>query len=200
MAEEFITKARRRLDGLRVGQPLDKCSDMSSLVDPSQWHRVSSFVEQGRAEGANVYQTFTPQPPPAMPPTGTVASSSSSVMNENDEEGEDTDGYSSGHEEGEEGEADVGGKKAKSSLSSSSSPLPSGAVDDRVMCGYPPTLVTGVQSTSLLVREEIFGPVATVQTFRTPDEGVALANNTSYGLGASVWSENIGLSLEVRDR
>jgi len=61
---------------------------------------------------------------------------------------------------------------------------------------YPPTLVTGVGSTSILVREEIFGPVAVVQTFRTPTEAVALANNTKYGLGASVWSDNLPLALE----
>ena len=61
---------------------------------------------------------------------------------------------------------------------------------------YPPTLVTGVESTSILVREEIFGPVAVVQTFRTPTEAVALANNTKYGLGASVWSDNLPLALE----
>jgi len=62
---------------------------------------------------------------------------------------------------------------------------------------YPPTLVTGVGSTSILVREEIFGPVAVVQTFRTPTEAVKLANNTKFGLGASVWSENLPLALEA---
>jgi aldehyde dehydrogenase (NAD+) len=62
---------------------------------------------------------------------------------------------------------------------------------------YPPTLVTNVHSASTLVQEEIFGPVLTVQTFRTPKEAVSLANNTKYGLGASVWTENIGLALET---
>ena len=61
---------------------------------------------------------------------------------------------------------------------------------------YPPTLVTGVSTTSTLVQEEIFGPVLVVQTFRTPAEAVALANNSKFGLGASVWSENLGLALE----
>eukprot|EP00658_Telonema_sp_P-2_P000029 TRINITY_DN1000_c0_g1_i5.p1 TRINITY_DN1000_c0_g1~~TRINITY_DN1000_c0_g1_i5.p1 ORF type:complete len:820 (-),score=209.19 TRINITY_DN1000_c0_g1_i5:254-2668(-) len=64
-------------------------------------------------------------------------------------------------------------------------------------CFYPPTLVTNVESTSLLVQEEIFGPVAVVQTFRTPSEAVSLANNSKYGLGASVWSENLPLALEA---
>ena len=62
---------------------------------------------------------------------------------------------------------------------------------------YPPTLVTGVGTASTLVQEEIFGPVLVVQTFRTPAEAVALANNSKFGLGASVWSENLGLALEA---
>ena len=64
-------------------------------------------------------------------------------------------------------------------------------------CYYPPTLVTNVQTTSTLVREEIFGPVLVAQTFRTPAEAIALANNTRYGLSAGVWSENIGLAMEA---
>ncbi|MBR7539862.1 aldehyde dehydrogenase family protein, partial [Mycobacterium tuberculosis] len=47
---------------------------------------------------------------------------------------------------------------------------------------------------------EIFGPVATATTFRTPDEAIALANNTKYGLAASVWSENINLALDMAAR
>lgn len=61
----------------------------------------------------------------------------------------------------------------------------------------PPTLVCGVQSTSKLVVEEIFGPVLTVQTFRSPDEAVALANNTMFGLAGSVHTEQLGLALET---
>lgn len=62
---------------------------------------------------------------------------------------------------------------------------------------YPPTLITGVQPASTLAQEEIFGPVLVSMTFRTPQEAVELANNTRYGLAASVWSENINLALEV---
>lgn len=62
---------------------------------------------------------------------------------------------------------------------------------------YPPTLVTNVHSASTLVQEEIFGPVLTVQTFRTPSEAVSLANNSRFGLGASVWTEKVGLALET---
>ena len=65
---------------------------------------------------------------------------------------------------------------------------------------YPPTLLSGVQPTSIVATEEIFGPVAITMTFRTPDEAVQLANHSRYGLAASVWSENIGLSLHVAAR
>lgn len=64
-------------------------------------------------------------------------------------------------------------------------------------CFYPPTLVTNVTPSNTLVREEVFGPVLTVLTFRTLSEAAALANNTAYGLAASVWSENINRALEV---
>ena len=67
-------------------------------------------------------------------------------------------------------------------------------------CFYPPTLVSGVEPASLLAREEIFGPVLVTMSFRTPDEAVALANNTRYGLAASIWSENINRALEVAAR
>ena len=62
---------------------------------------------------------------------------------------------------------------------------------------YPPTLFTNVAPASLIAQVEIFGPVMTSFTFRTPSEAVALANNTPYGLAASIWSENINLTLDV---
>ncbi len=64
-------------------------------------------------------------------------------------------------------------------------------------CFYPPTLLTDVQPSSTLAQEEIFGPVLVSMTFRTPSEAVALANNSRYGLAASVWTENINLALDV---
>ncbi len=64
-------------------------------------------------------------------------------------------------------------------------------------CFYPPTLITGLSSSAWLMQEEIFGPVLVSTTFRTPDEAVALANNTRYGLAASVWSENVNLALDI---
>mgnify|MGYP001292764681 FL=1 len=67
-------------------------------------------------------------------------------------------------------------------------------------CFYPPTLLTGVEASATVAREEIFGPVLVSMTFRTLPEAVALANNTSYGLAASIWSENINLALDVAPR
>ncbi|MBV7394452.1 aldehyde dehydrogenase family protein [Mameliella sediminis] len=69
-------------------------------------------------------------------------------------------------------------------------PLPEG-------CYYPPTLISDLAPASPLMQEEIFGPVLVSTTFRTPSEAVQLANNTRYGLAASVWSENINTALDV---
>jgi len=62
---------------------------------------------------------------------------------------------------------------------------------------YPPTLFTGVSPSAMIAQTEIFGPVLVSMTFRTPSEAVALANNTPYGLAASVWTENINLALDI---
>ncbi|TAK37208.1 MAG: aldehyde dehydrogenase family protein, partial [Saprospiraceae bacterium] len=62
---------------------------------------------------------------------------------------------------------------------------------------YPPTLFTNVSPSSTIAQVEIFGPVLTVMTFRTPAEAVQLANNTRYGLAASIWTENINLALDL---
>ena len=64
-------------------------------------------------------------------------------------------------------------------------------------CFYPPTLFTNVSPAAVIAQEEIFGPVLVTMTFRTPGEAVELANNTRYGLAASIWSENINLALDL---
>ncbi|MWB76694.1 aldehyde dehydrogenase family protein [Pseudooceanicola sp. 216_PA32_1] len=64
-------------------------------------------------------------------------------------------------------------------------------------CYYPPTLITGLAPSDPLMQEEIFGPVLVSTTFRTPAEAVALANNTRYGLAATLWTENVNLALDV---
>ncbi len=67
-------------------------------------------------------------------------------------------------------------------------------------CFYPPTLITDVAPASQLWQEEIFGPVMVSGTFRTPVEAVELANNSRYGLAASIWTENINLALDIAPR
>ncbi len=64
-------------------------------------------------------------------------------------------------------------------------------------CFYPPTLMTGVEPSATVAREEIFGPVLVAMTFRTPGEAAALANDTRYGLASSIWTENINLALDM---
>jgi aldehyde dehydrogenase (NAD+) len=64
-------------------------------------------------------------------------------------------------------------------------------------CFYPPTLICDVQPSSILAQQEIFGPVLISMTFRTPAEAIKLANNSRYGLAASVWTENVNLALDV---
>ncbi len=128
IAEEFYAKLKVRMDGLRMGDPLDKCIDIGALVDPVQHATVTDMVARGGAEG-EVYHA-----------------------------------------------------KCK---------LPNQG------CYYPPTLITGLDSAAYLMQEEIFGPVLVSTTFRTPAEAVQLANNTRYGLAASVWSENVNLALDI---
>ncbi|WP_040170180.1 aldehyde dehydrogenase family protein [Phaeobacter piscinae] len=64
-------------------------------------------------------------------------------------------------------------------------------------CFYPPTLIEGLAPSDALMQEEIFGPVLVSTTFRTPSEAVELANNTRYGLAATLWTENVNLALDI---
>jgi aldehyde dehydrogenase (NAD+) len=126
VADDFHTRLRRRMDGLRLGDPLDKCIDVGAIVDPVQLDAITRMVDANR-EG-EVYRARCA--------------------------------------------------------------IPAG-------CFYPPTLITGLSPSSPLMQEEIFGPVLVSCTFRTPEEAVALANNTRYGLAASVWTENVNLALDM---
>ncbi len=129
IADLVVEKLKTRMETLRVGDPLDKAMDIGAIVAPVQLARIEKLVEQGRQEGAALWQ-----PSWACPTEG---------------------------------------------------------------CFYPPSLFTNVSPASAVAQEEIFGPVLVAMTFRTPPEAIALANNTRYGLAASVWSENINLALEV---
>ena len=64
-------------------------------------------------------------------------------------------------------------------------------------CYFPPTFMTNVSPSSMIAQTEIFGPVLVLMTFRTPNEAVMLANNSTYGLSASIWSENINQALHI---
>src|SRR6266481_3420614 len=129
IADRLTQKLRARMEKLRVGAPLDKAVDMGAIVAPVQLQRIEKLVEQGKSEGAKMWQ-----PSWACP----------------------TEGYF-----------------------------------------YPPTLFTDVSPAATIAQVEIFGPVLVSMTFRTPKESVELANNTPYGLAASLWSENINLALDV---
>ena len=127
IAETFYRKLKTRMDGLRIGNPLDKCIDVGAVVDPVQLQTITDMVA-GNAEGETYHA------PIDMPAEG---------------------------------------------------------------CFYPPTLITGLAPSSKLMQEEIFGPVLVSTTFRTPSEAVALANNTRYGLAATLWTENVNLALDI---
>ena len=132
IADALYAKLRARMSKLRVGDPLDKSTDVGAIVAPAQLQRIERLMAEGAAEGLTFWRA-----------------------------------------------------------------------DDRIPergSFYPPTLVTGVEPASVLSREEIFGPVLIATTFRTPDEAVSLANNTRYGLAASVWTENVNRALEVAAR
>jgi aldehyde dehydrogenase (NAD+) len=126
IAERFYEKLKRRMDGLRLGDPLDKCIDVGAIVDPVQLATIKGLVDTNK-DGETYHAACA---------------------------------------------------------------VPEG-------CFYPPTLITGLSAASTLMQEEIFGPVLVAMTFRTPSEAVDLANNTKYGLAATIWSENINLALDV---
>jgi aldehyde dehydrogenase (NAD+) len=121
VAEEVLEKLRHRMSTLRVGDPLDKNTDIGAINSREQLDKIRELTAYGEAEGA---QRWT-----------------------------------------------------------SSCPLP-----DKGFY-FAPTVFSGVHQAMRIAREEIFGPVLSVLTFRTPDEAVAKANNTPYGLSAGIWTE-----------
>ena len=130
--EALLDKLRARLGTLRVGDPLDKNTDVGAINSREQLDRITALVEAGTEEGAEVYQ-----PACTLPERG---------------------------------------------------------------YWFRPTILTGVTQAHRVAREEIFGPVLTVLTFRTPDEAVAKANNTRYGLSAGVWTEKGSKILWMAER
>jgi aldehyde dehydrogenase (NAD+) len=121
IAEPLIAKLERRLGTLRLGDPLDKNTDVGAINSRAQLERIQELVKSGEEEGAEIFQ-------------------------------------------------------------------PACDLPDRGFW-FPPTVFTGVSQSYRIAQEEIFGPVLSVMTFRTPSEAVEKANNTAYGLSAGVWTE-----------
>ncbi|MDQ0685888.1 MULTISPECIES: aldehyde dehydrogenase family protein [Streptomyces] len=130
--EELLESLKRRLSTLRLGDPLDKNTDIGAINSEEQLTRITSLVEQGEAEGAERWSPACELP---------------------------NAGY-----------------------------------------WFAPTLFTNVTQAHTVARDEIFGPVLSVLTFRTPDEAVAKANNTPYGLSAGVWTEKGSRILAVANK
>ena len=122
IAEMFVSKLKNRIDVLRVGNPLDKNTDVGAINSKAQLDRICELVDSGVTAGAEMYQSAVCQLP--------------------------TKGYY-----------------------------------------YKPTVFTGVTQSHRIAKEEIFGPVLSVLTFRTLEEAVEKANNTMYGLSAGVWTD-----------
>jgi aldehyde dehydrogenase (NAD+) len=132
VAELVVDKLLRRLQTLRVGDPLDKNTDVGAINSRPQLEKIHELVAAGVAEGATMHQ--------------------------------------------------------------SSCPLPERGLF------FPPTVFTDVAQSHRVAREEIFGPVLSVLTFRTAEEAVTKANNTSYGLSAGIWTEKGSRILWMADR
>jgi aldehyde dehydrogenase (NAD+) len=130
--DALLGKLKDRLQTLRIGDPLDKNTDIGAINSRAQLDRITELVESGVAEGAELYQ-----PDCALPERG---------------------------------------------------------------FWFRPTLFTGVSQSHRIAREEIFGPVLSILTFRTPGEAVEKANNTPYGLSAGIWTEKGSLILWMADR
>jgi len=154
IVEEVIAKLTVRLASLRVGDPMDKNTDLGAINSRMQLEKIEQYLEQGAGEGAKLHC-------PAGPPTRTLA------------------------------------EKHRHPAQSSEKPVArvSGLPDKGFWCR--PCFFSGVQPSHLVAREEIFGPVLAVMTFRTPEEAISRANNTPYGLAAGVWTDKGSKIFEV---
>jgi aldehyde dehydrogenase (NAD+) len=132
IAEDVVERLKRRLTTLRVGDPLDKNTDVGAINSAEQLSRIRELTAAGEEEGAVRWTA-----PCELPERG---------------------------------------------------------------FWFAPTVFTEVSQTHRIAREEIFGPVLSVLTFRTPDEAIAKANNTPYGLSAGVWTEKGSRILWAADR
>ncbi len=132
VAEDVIMRLKRRLMTLRVGDPMDKNTDVGAINSAAQLARIRELTAAGEAEGATRWSA-----PCVLPERG---------------------------------------------------------------FWFAPTIFTGVSQAHRIAQEEIFGPVLSVLTFRTPQEAVAKANNTPYGLSAGIWTEKGSRILWMADQ
>jgi aldehyde dehydrogenase (NAD+) len=132
VADEVLDALKRRMATLRVGDPLDKNTDVGAINSAAQLARIRELSEAGTAEGAERWSA-----PCEVPERG---------------------------------------------------------------FWFVPTIFTGVSQAHRIAREEIFGPVLSVLTFRTPAEAVEKANNTPYGLSAGIWTEKGSRILAIADQ
>ena len=132
VVEPVLRKLRERIQTLRVGNPLDKNTDVGAINSRAQLEKIQELVDCGVEEGAEMFQTAC-----ALPARG---------------------------------------------------------------YWFAPTFFTGVSQSSRIAQEEIFGPVLSVLTFRTPEEALEKANNTPYGLSAGVWTEKGSRILKMASK
>ena len=130
--DQFVSKLEKRMQSLRVGNPLDKNTDIGAINSKEQLDKISELVNNGVDEGGSIFQTECELP---------------------------QNGF-----------------------------------------WFKPTLFTNAQPSYRIAREEIFGPVLTTLTFRTPEEAIEISNNTEYGLSAGIWTEKGSKILWTADR
>jgi len=130
--DDVVARLQKRLSTLRLGDPLDKNTDIGAVNSRAQLERITEIVNSGDEEGATRWSA----------------------------------------------ECEIPAKGF----------------------WFPPTVFTDVQTSHRVARDEIFGPVLSVLTFRTPDEAVAKANNTPYGLSAGIWTEKASRMLAIADK
>ncbi len=151
VVSEVVAKLRRRLATLRIGDPMDKNTDIGAINSREQLNKIEKYLQLGAQEGATLSVLGAP-----------------------------------GH--------------GLARFSGSSASDPAGAVCKTTTGkGFycRPCVFTGVQMSHTIAREEIFGPVLSVLTFRTPEEAISRANNSPYGLAAGVWTDKGAKILEV---